>query len=333
MPSYLYSSTVNVTDARIKIRQYIGTTPQAKAYRVTGSWTSGSLTWNNKPGYTTTECSSLATLDNDNWYNFVVTTVIKKQLNGTYGDYGVMLKDNTESGTQHWATFYSSEAASPNKPELHITYTKNIKLRIIVGDSFASFYVVPTNKLEEDLPYMEAPFNSEWGIYFTKSLTEFHNMYIDYCSKWIGMACDHGDSCSNSTTTVYHHKNISKNLHQIMNGISTTGYDIFVAYVCGPLCRVRADNTHSNMVYGLTNSVGGKFAIVNQYPVPTAQYPNTHMVRVVQHEISHMFGCTDGQCTPGVPCIMSGGFDTTPLDWTTDIWCPACQARFDPNAQ
>ena len=122
MPSYLYSTTYNITDARIKIRQYIGTTPQAKAYRVTGSWTSGSLTWNNKPGDTATECSALATLDNDNWYNFVVTTIIKKQLNGTYGDYGVMLKDNTESGTQHWSTFYSSEAASPNKPELHITF-------------------------------------------------------------------------------------------------------------------------------------------------------------------------------------------------------------------
>ena len=122
MPSYLYSTAYYITDARIKIRQYIGTTPQAKAYRVTGSWTSGSLTWNNKPGDTATECSALATLDNDNWYNFVVTTIIKKQLNGTYGDYGVMLKDNTESGTQHWSTFYSSEAASPNKPELHITF-------------------------------------------------------------------------------------------------------------------------------------------------------------------------------------------------------------------
>ena len=123
MPSYLYSTTYNITDARIKIRQYIGTTPQAKAYRVLGSWTSGSLTWNNKPSFTTTECSAQATLDNENWYNFVITTIIKKPLNGTYGDYGVMLKDDTESGTQHWSTFYSSEAASPNKPELHITYS------------------------------------------------------------------------------------------------------------------------------------------------------------------------------------------------------------------
>ena len=125
MPSYLYSTAFTITEARIKIRQYIGTTPQAKAYRVLGSWTSGSLTWNNKPSYTTSEASGLATLDSDNWYNFIVTTIIKKQLNGTYGDYGVMLKDNTESGTQHWSTFYSSEAASPNKPELHIMYTAN----------------------------------------------------------------------------------------------------------------------------------------------------------------------------------------------------------------
>ena len=53
-----------------------------------------------------------------------ITNIIKNQLKGTYGDYGVMLKDDTESGTTHWTTFYSSEASSPNKPELHITYNE-----------------------------------------------------------------------------------------------------------------------------------------------------------------------------------------------------------------
>ena len=137
MPSYLYVTAYysNISNARIRIKQYIGTSPEVKAYRVTGNWVSSNLTWNNKPSYTTTGCSALATQESDNWYSLNITNIIKNQLNGTYGDYGVMLKDNTESGTSHWTTFYSSEASSPNKPELHITYS-SVPAKVFYTSSF-----------------------------------------------------------------------------------------------------------------------------------------------------------------------------------------------------
>ena len=328
MPSYLYHISGNITDARIKIRQYIGTTPEAKAYRVTGSWTSGSLTWNNKPGHTATECSALATLDNENWYNFVVTTIIKKQLNGTYGDYGVMLKDNTESGTQHWSTFYSSEAASPNKPELHITFSSyhTVALRVLIGSTFFSYYSYPYNQVAYNLMYLDVPFQNKWGITFTKSYTTITSLIIDSCTDGVGVACSHASDgdCKNDLSNYYHHKNGIKNLIQIKNTYPTTGYDIFVTFVCGPLCSAK-DGHHG--IWGAAFT-GGQFAIADQYIGSGYPSPDILKVRIIQHEISHLFGCHDGVCNDD--CVMQGSFDTTSL-YHEDIWCPNCASDFDPD--
>lgn len=96
------------------------------AYRNTGSWSSGTITWNNKPSYTTSECSTQATNDaGTSWWRMYNLTVVKKWLNGTYSQYGWMIKDATESGTTQWTTFYACDAPSPNKPELHIEYTES----------------------------------------------------------------------------------------------------------------------------------------------------------------------------------------------------------------
>ena len=119
-------SASSVTSAFIRIKQYIGTTPNMKAYRVTGSWTSGQLTWNNKPGYSTSGASPTAAMYSDDWYFTYITNMVKGWLNGTYSNYGFVLKDATESSSGPWSTFYSSEAASPNKPELHIRYNETI---------------------------------------------------------------------------------------------------------------------------------------------------------------------------------------------------------------
>lgn len=50
------------------------------------------------------------------------TSLVKKWINGTYNNYGFVVKDDTSTGTVQWTTFYSSDKASPHKPELHIVY-------------------------------------------------------------------------------------------------------------------------------------------------------------------------------------------------------------------
>ena len=54
-------------------------------------------------------------------------------------------------------------------------------------------------------------------------------------------------------------------------------------------------------------------------------------VRVIQHELSHNFGCVDGECTTGSSCIMNGGFDNNSSYNLSNIWCSNCIADFDAS--
>ena len=121
LPSGIDASALSYAYIRMKYNS--GSTPTVKANRVTGSWSSSSITWNNKPGYTTTNSSAVGTLLSNNWYAYYVTSIVNKWLNGTYTNYGFALVDTNESSTSHWTKFYSSDASSPNKPELVIVYS------------------------------------------------------------------------------------------------------------------------------------------------------------------------------------------------------------------
>ena len=114
-------SASSVTNVIMKLKLYGGTSTAMNAYRVTSSWTSGGITWNNKPGYTSTSASGTPSVSGS-WYSLDVTTVTRQHLAGTYSNYGFVLISQTESGTSTSTSFYSSDAPSPNKPELVITY-------------------------------------------------------------------------------------------------------------------------------------------------------------------------------------------------------------------
>lgn len=111
-----------VITAYLRIEKYSGATPEVAGYRVTGNWSSSTVTWNNKPGYSTSNPSTYGSPDGGAWWRMYCTTMVKYWLGGTYANYGFCLKDHTESGTGQWTTFYSSDASSPHKPELHIEY-------------------------------------------------------------------------------------------------------------------------------------------------------------------------------------------------------------------
>lgn len=116
------SVTKNIGYASIRMKKYSGAAPNAYAYRVSSNWTSSSINWNNKPSYVTSDASPVATLGSNNWYNFDVTKIVTSWKNKGLSNYGFLIKDSNESNTSQWTTFYSSDAPSPNKPELHIYY-------------------------------------------------------------------------------------------------------------------------------------------------------------------------------------------------------------------
>lgn len=113
----------NITSAYLRIERISYAVPTIKAYMVTGDWASSSVTWNNKPGYTSTYASSTASNDSGNWYRMYATTLVQKWIDGAYNNYGFVLKEPSESDTNQKTRFYSSDASSPHKPELHIVFS------------------------------------------------------------------------------------------------------------------------------------------------------------------------------------------------------------------
>lgn len=118
LPSSLSGTTIN--SAYLDVFKCSGATPNVSVYRVNSSWSSSSITWNNKPSFS----SSYGTLYNHSggWYRTNIATLVQHWINGTYTNYGVVLKDSTETGTSQWTTYYSADSSS-YLPELIITYT------------------------------------------------------------------------------------------------------------------------------------------------------------------------------------------------------------------
>jgi hypothetical protein len=79
------------------------------------------------------------------------------------------------------------------------------------------------------------------------------------------------------------------------------------------MCRYNQKAHHTN--YGIT--------IDKQYTYCGTDKNNvSHTIRVIQHEMSHMFGCKDTHSQ--ALCTMNGGFDAWPL-YTENIWCQDCR--------
>ena len=112
-----------VISANIYLLKKSNEVPTIQAYGVTGGWSSNSITWNNKPSYSCFGYSAVATNTVGNWYGLDVTTLVRYWLKGTLTNYGVVLKEPSETYRLQKTEFYSSDAPSPNKPELVINYS------------------------------------------------------------------------------------------------------------------------------------------------------------------------------------------------------------------
>ena len=124
LPTGISGSSVSYVALRLKLMSYDGSL-NIKGYRAMKDWSSSVATWNNfgEEGYATGSPIGNFTHAGNNWYAADATTVTKTWLNSQYQKYGFLLKDSNEGNVNVWATFASSDAASPNKPELVITYS------------------------------------------------------------------------------------------------------------------------------------------------------------------------------------------------------------------
>ena len=112
----------SISDAYIRLKMQSGITPNAYLYRVTQSWSSSGVKWENRPNYTTDK-SSRFYLNTNNWYKSTVTAIVQDWVNEVYPNYGVVVKEGNEGSASGGTEFYSSDAPAPNRPELHIIYS------------------------------------------------------------------------------------------------------------------------------------------------------------------------------------------------------------------
>ncbi len=131
LPSVISPAKVTYAYIRIKKKDY--QTPYVKAYRVVGSWISSGLTWNNRPDYSSINVSRTAEPDTVSWYRLDVTPFVRQCMKGVYNNYGVVIKEPSEWNSNQKTKFYSSDAPSPNKPELVIEYLNDLPNARLVG--------------------------------------------------------------------------------------------------------------------------------------------------------------------------------------------------------
>ena len=115
--------TITYAKIRLKYRDGYDTPTDIRARRNLESFGSYTATWNNKPSTTTSMISGYGASDGNNWYRFVVTSAVAHQYSSSSLNYGFTLLHSSEYGSSNYSRMYSSDAPSPNKPELRITYT------------------------------------------------------------------------------------------------------------------------------------------------------------------------------------------------------------------
>ncbi len=100
-------------------------THTATVYRVSSTWSAGTVTWNNKPAYAEAYGSSAIPSRTWGWYSFDVTNLVRGWVNGSFPNYGLMVRgpesSDTSSARLGFATVEESETTYD--PYLSFTYT------------------------------------------------------------------------------------------------------------------------------------------------------------------------------------------------------------------
>lgn len=161
-----------------------------------------------------------------------------------------------------------------------------------------------------DLKYSFA----EFGISFTPtfSIITYNDFPSDDCPLSPLSICK--SSCASALTA--RHKYYIKNLNWLSNNYSFQNNNFLLAI---------QGNVFNSGILGVTEFVGGNRVVI---ACPSNQSAILDS-RILQHEMSHVYGMYDGGCTG--KCVMSGGFDKTPISQQRNIWCSYHYNQFRPR--
>lgn len=193
----------SVTNARLDIEKLSGSAPTTKAYMCKKSWSSATITWynmvNTVDDYESTQ--AVQRTAGSNWYTMDVTTIVGAWVNQEHANNGFMIKDVNEDDINHWTTLYSSDAPSPHKPELHITFNSgSVNIQPLYDYAYAGQYGNgATARINRHLEALQEKYFDEFGIVVTYATPSLYTSYAsEHCSVLANELCNHGTACANS---------------------------------------------------------------------------------------------------------------------------------------
>lgn len=284
-------SASQVTSAYVYLLKKEHKAPTIKAYRVTSDWSSSAITWNSKPSYSTTYASGDATNTVGEWYGLNVTTLVEYWLNGTYPNYGMVLKEPSETDSTQKTKFYSSDAPSPNKPELVINYNvPTIALELRYDQAYANRFSGASARILREANVLKTKYATEFGINVNLyTPTSFYSYTDSYCTTDPFTYCRHPEDhiCANSSMSVlqsYHHTNIYNILCRVPRP-DISEY-VTMAFIGHNNCIVNGGSHYSNPYYGLCYATLGLMGIMNFES-------EAQETKTLIHEFGHLYGVKD----------------------------------------
>ena len=318
----------SVTDATLDLEKVSGAVPQTRAYRCTASWSSGSITWRNSPGYSTTNMSTVSVpfREGSVWYTMNVTGLVQDWVNGTYANYGFVVRDQNESDPNHWTTFYSSDAGSPHKPELHITYNESggsppeptdppdppepepelpsVNLMTLYDEAYADMYANAASRIYAQSEVVKQFFYDEFQINVNIVTPASYSSYAD-----IKGPNDPDEDCINSdlvenenddednpdddyvvVAQEHHYTNIYNNLYRITPASNRS--TVKMLYIGHDICFNDPRFWHIHNSSG-TNAILGLSCVYRRVMTITDIRSSEQEIITAIHELGHMFMAPD----------------------------------------
>ena len=92
------------------------------AYRVSSSWSEGSVTWNTQPGYAEGDGSVSIPSRTWGWYSFDVTNLVRGWANDDFPNYGLAVRGPESSGNDSARLDFDTRHSSTHPPYLTVQY-------------------------------------------------------------------------------------------------------------------------------------------------------------------------------------------------------------------
>jgi hypothetical protein len=130
-------STINTAELELWSR-YNSPRDNYGIYRINASWAEMTVNWSNQPAHFATAYAKV-NVPSPGTYKWDVKKLVDEWVQGTYTNYGFILKRDNEAGGS-WAYFVSSDyATSTSRPKLTVDYTPTAIAPASVGKVKALF--------------------------------------------------------------------------------------------------------------------------------------------------------------------------------------------------